>query len=210
MNETELNKIENNNGSNFAEMTPNGMSGDFNYGSQNQPDIPVTNNFNQSINSQSVYENTPYNNNINLQNENTPYNNNMNISNENTQYNNNMNIPNENVNNVQYTNNFENQKSFNVNSNTFENINNVQSPNNNFNDEMIPTMIANPNAEVSSINFNQINEPSNEEIPYVEETVTQEDLELERRNKSGLRATVIFGIIILIFIILLPFLYDLL
>lgn len=77
--------------------------------------------------------------------------------------------------------------------------------------ESIPNMQANPNIE-PSIHLSDDSDDY-QETPYymVEEAPkTKEDLELEKRNGSGIRFIIIFGLIVLIFIILLPYISGLL
>lgn len=85
------------------------------------------------------------------------------------------------------------------------------SPNTYTPEENVPVMQENPNVKVASINLNAASDLNQEEDyeeleEYIEPEKTEEDLDLERRNRSGMRFLVIFGLIVLIFILLLPFL----
>lgn len=79
-------------------------------------------------------------------------------------------------------------------------------------EENVPIMQENPNVKVAPINLNATDiinqEEDYEELEeeYAEPVKTEEDIDLEKRNRSGMRFIVIFGLIILIFILLLPFL----
>ncbi|MDD3341037.1 MAG: hypothetical protein PHN72_02390 [Bacilli bacterium] len=77
-------------------------------------------------------------------------------------------------------------------------------------EEGIPVMQENPNVKVAPIRLNAVDVLSQEEDyeeleEYAEPVKTEEDIDLEKRNQSGLVFITIFGLIILIFIMLLPF-----
>ncbi len=80
--------------------------------------------------------------------------------------------------------------------------------------ESIPNMSANPNAEPASIHLSDDISDSGDyeaESNYIiaeEISKTEADLDLERRNRSGVRFIIILGLLLLIFIILLPFISE--
>lgn len=80
--------------------------------------------------------------------------------------------------------------------------------------ESIPNMSANPNAEPASIHLSDDISDSEDyeaEPNYIiaeEISKTEADLDLERRNRSGVRFIIILGLLLLIFIILLPFISE--
>lgn len=81
-------------------------------------------------------------------------------------------------------------------------------------DPRVPKMQANPNVELKPIHltdgpdFDQ--EEEYEELEEYDTRVkTEIELELEKRNVTGLRFIIIFGLIILLFILLLPFISTL-
>ena len=75
---------------------------------------------------------------------------------------------------------------------------------------MVENSIENQSSSISVAN-DVVPEPYVSQIEEVDNTeyMMSENIDLERRNKAGIRFIIIFGLLILIFIILLPFINTL-
>jgi len=71
------------------------------------------------------------------------------------------------------------------------------------------TTLTNPAAEVNKIKLSDTDEGEYEEVEEYEEEKTEDDIRRERRNSNGLRFIIIFGLLVLAFIIMLPYIYKL-